>query len=325
MFVVGMDIGYSNLKVVSGSVDGPPMNVSIFPVGAAPIEQMSGNVHGEIAGGLRVWVDGKPYIAGVEPERLANWERALHEDYPSSSEYRALFHAALLQTGRASIDRLVTGLPVSHFQDDRVKARLQSRLTGIHEVAPGHAVRVAEVTVVPQPVGSYLDAATSAGREEDICDAEILVIDPGFFSVDWIYLSGTDIRHEWSGSSTLATSHLLEETSRYIHREYEYRLSPKKIERAVREGKTSLAVGSHKIQIADAIRGAAEKVGPMVMNQLQASMRNKQNDIGMVILSGGGAEFYRRAVEEIFPRAEILVPAEPVTANAKGFWYYGAA
>lgn len=324
MFIAGLDIGYSNLKVVSGTVDEKvSLEIKVFPVGAGPTELMSGDFRGEISSGIRVQVDGRPYVAGVEPEQLANWERALHDDYPASLEYRALFHAAMLQTGRAYIDQLVTGLPVSHFQDERVKARLIDRLSGVHEVAPGLAVRVGKVDVVPQPVGSYLDVAVSSGREDEFADAEILVIDPGFFSVDWVYLSGTDIRHEWSGSSTLATSRLLEEVSSSVFKEYDFRISPEKIERMIRAGKTHLPVPKHQVLVADQLKEASKKVGPMVMNHLQASMRTKQNDISIVILAGGGASYYRDAVEAIFPRAEIVVPKESVTANARGFWYYG--
>jgi plasmid segregation protein ParM len=284
---------------------------------------MSGDYKGEISSGVKVHVDGKPYVACVEPEQLANWERALHDDYPASPEYRALFYAAMLQTGRSVVDQLVTGLPVSHFQDEKRKLKLQKRLSGIHDVAPGLAVRVDKVDVVPQPVGSYLKIAVSGGREDEFADAEVLVVDPGFFSVDWVYLSGTEVRQEWSGSSTLATSRLLEEMSTLIYREYEFRISPEKIERMIRAGKTLLPIPRYQVPIAEPLKVASEKVCPMVMNHLQASMRTKQNDISIVILAGGGAEYYRSAVEAIFPRAEILVPKESVTANARGFWYYG--
>lgn len=323
MFVLGLDIGYSNMKVVSGAVEERPMDIRIFPVGAGPAELMSVDVRGEISAGIRVMVDGKEFIAGVEPEQLANWKRALHDDYTASPSYRALFHAALLETGRAYIDQLVTGLPVSHFQDHKYKDRLKQRLSGVHTVADGRAVRVGEVHVIPQPVGSYLDVAVCSGREEEFADSEILVIDPGFFSVDWIYLSGTEIRHEWSGSSTMATSRLLEEASDLVYRQYDFRISPEKIERLIRAGRRRVPVPKQDVMIEDLLHQASEKVGPQVMNHLQASMRTKQNDITVVVLAGGGARYYEAAVREIFSRAEVLIPDDPVSANARGFWYYG--
>jgi len=322
MFITGMDIGYSNLKVCSGFVDGPPMNIDVYPVGAGPERLLAGNVKGEV-NAVRVQIDGQPYVACVEPERLANWQRALHENYPASTTYRALFYAALAQSGQAHIDKLVTGLPVSHFQDKKRRDELVGRLKGIHQIAPDRAVRVAEVDVIPQPVGAYLDTAESSGRAEEFQDAEVLIIDPGFFSVDWVLMTGTDIQYEWSSSSTLATSRLLEEVGRILMRDFDCRVPVEKLERQIRSGSDTIRVFKDRVALKPLLEEAAVEVGEMVMNNVKASMRSQAADVSIVILAGGGANFYKKAVEDIFPRAEILVPEKPVVANARGFWYYG--
>jgi plasmid segregation protein ParM len=324
MQIIGLDVGYSNLKICAGRTDGPPMKVMVYPVGAGPQRLLAENIRGGLSDAISVLVDGQPYVACVEPERLANWQRALHDNYAASPSYRALFHAALLQNGEAHIDRLVTGLPVSHFLDKRRKAELVAQMTGIHEIAPGKAVRVAEVSVIPQPVGAYLDAAVSSGREKEFADAEVLIIDPGFFSVDWVLVFGNDVQYEWSGSSTLATSRLLEEVGRIIYREHECRIPVEKLERAVRAGKDTIRAFKQQVPLSPILAEAAAEVAPMVLNSVKASMRSKAADISTVVLAGGGAHYYRQAIEDIFPKAEILVPENPVVANARGFWYYGA-
>jgi len=326
MEVCGLDIGYSNMKVVFGGVEtAPQMDIHIFPVGAAPAHLLSGNVEGRVVDATQVQVDGEEYVACVEPERLVNWERALHDDYPSTPSYRALFHAALLKTGGATVDRLVTGLPVSHHHNKKTVKALEKRLTGVHQVAPGYAVCVREVAVIPQPVGAYLDVAASSGREEEFADAEVLIVDPGYFSVDWVLMSEQDLQTEWSDSSTQATSRLLEEVSTLIYREYECRVPVGKIERAIRTGKETLPVFRERVALKPLLKQAAKNVAPMVMHSLKSSMRTKAADIGVVILAGGGASFYKDAVEDVFPRSEIILPKDPVTSNASGFWFYGAA
>ena len=327
MFVVGLDIGYGNMKVVTGASDGPPaIDMQVYPVGAGPRAQVNTNVRGEINGGVSVRVDGEDYIAGIEPDELANWKRALHANYPSSTPYRALLYAALKQTERATVNRLVTGLPVSHFLDMKKREALKKSLTKVHDVDADRSVRVEETLVFPQPVGSYLDVSIAAGRQEEFETAEILVIDPGFFSVDWVYLSNTKLKNEWSGSSELATSHLLEEVVGLVNREYDFRISVDKLERLIRKPNTTyLPIPKQKVLIADVLQTAASKVGPAVMNELQSSMRTRQNDINFVVLSGGGAQYYESAVRAIFPKAEVLIPKNPVTANACGFWYLGAS
>ena len=156
MYVLGMDIGYSNLKIVAGSVDLAPLIVDIMPVGAEPVDEASKNIWGK-NNGIEVMVDGRGYIAGIEPDQLASGSRILHEDYSASAEYRALFYAALKKTGRDQIDCLVTGLPVSHFKNEEMRTVLEKRLCGTHEISPGQNVCVKEVKVLPQPAGSYFD------------------------------------------------------------------------------------------------------------------------------------------------------------------------
>jgi len=46
--------------------------------------------------GLRVMVGDEFYAAGVPQSRFQKWNLSLHEDYPSTDSYRALFHAGLL-------------------------------------------------------------------------------------------------------------------------------------------------------------------------------------------------------------------------------------
>jgi hypothetical protein len=132
MFVMGLDIGYSNLKVVMAESGAPP-TVLLQPAGAAPADRLPEALGREEAG-LRVLVDGEPWAAGVPPGKFALWNRALHQDYARSPSYRALFHAALLLSGQDRVDRVVTGLPVSRWLDRVHREAVAKDLTGIHRI-----------------------------------------------------------------------------------------------------------------------------------------------------------------------------------------------
>lgn len=54
----------------------------------------------------------------------------------------ALFYAGLLLTGMKEIDLLVTGLPVTQYQDEALRAELEARFTGEHRIAPRRTVNV---------------------------------------------------------------------------------------------------------------------------------------------------------------------------------------
>lgn len=324
MFILGMDIGYSNLKLAYGNPD-DDAQVKVFPVGAAPTgHSVSGLKGNEIPQqGFLVRLGEEDYIAGIEPDRLANWHRALHQDYPSTKSYQALFYAALLATGVNTIDHLVTGLPVTQFGGGEKAKQLDDQLRGIHQPYPGRSVTVRKVSVVPQPVGCYLDAISHIGRSEEFNDAEVLVLDPGFFSFDWVLISEGDIQYRWSGTSTQATSMLLERAAQMIGEDYKTEIAVEKIERAIRLKREHVRAFGDHVDYLSYIEKAAVSVGSSVMDAVKTSLRSKPGNVDVVILAGGGAKYYGDAVRDVFPRAELIVSAEPVVANARGFWDFG--
>lgn len=46
-------------------------------------------------------------------------------------------------------------------------------------------------------------------------------------------------------------------------------------------------------------------------------------DADVVLLAGGGAEAYKAAAKELFPKSRIVMTGDPLIANAKGFWFCG--
>lgn len=107
MFVLGLDIAYSNFKAVYGDLFRPinEAHSVIKPAGAAPLSKLSRSLMGNNE--MIVDIDGVPWVACVEPTRIDRWKRELHDQYPKTDQYKALFKAALLMTDRTEIDILV--------------------------------------------------------------------------------------------------------------------------------------------------------------------------------------------------------------------------
>lgn len=197
MQVVGLDIGYSNLKIADGR-SGTVPRLRVLPAIAAPQRHVAVQLDGATGAGpagVAVLVNGEPWIAGVRPTRVSGWQRALHADYAASSSYQALLLAALSQLGTPRIDRLVTGLPVAQAVDPRRRDALRQQLLGCHDTARG-VVEVADVRVIAQPIGSFIDVLMQGADDvvDLISDGTVLVIDVGFFSVDWSVLVNGDLR-----------------------------------------------------------------------------------------------------------------------------------
>ena len=81
MYYLGMDVGYSNLKIAAG--DSGHINLlRRLPAGAGPVGDLAETVNGyKQAGGVQVDVRGDNWVAGVEPHLLWNHRREMHSSY----------------------------------------------------------------------------------------------------------------------------------------------------------------------------------------------------------------------------------------------------
>ncbi|MFZ5883518.1 MAG: plasmid stability protein StbA, partial [Chloroflexota bacterium] len=318
--------GYSNLKIAYGpSISGKPKGLVIKPSGAGPASSMPTSLrHEDTSDEVRVLLDGDDWVAGVEHGRLQAFDRELHREYASSRQYKALFHASLLFAESDRIDHLVTGLPVVHFQDAGMRERLEKSLTGIHEPAKGKKVRVENVRVLPQPAGAYMDLVSTSEDLDLLEEGRIVIIDPGFFSVDWVTIEGGEIRSASSGSSLKAMSVLLEAVDERIEKELGDRVGVQRLERAMRNRETSVLHFGSRLDISPFINAAVREVAPSALTAMRQAMRAEERNVDAVLLSGGGAKAYEAAAADIFEKSRILVPRDPVLANARGFWNYGA-
>ena len=323
MNVLGMDIGYSNLKIAYGDSSGQPV-LSNRPAGAAPSEQIGQRVMGE-DDSIRVLVDGREFVAAINHERIENWARELHKDYSSTDSYRALFHAGLLLSGLSEIDKVVTGLPTSQYLDEKLRHRLVIMMTGEHQVTPRRKIVVKDVKIVPQPLGGFVDYLHGIADPGAIEDASILVVDPGFFSVDWVLLVNGEFKRSSSGTSLDASSVILDKAARLIAKDHGGNPGRGKIENAIRVGRATVSLYGQRVEIAPYIAQASSEIGHVVCAQLQESIRKENSEIDAIVLVGGGAQFYEAAIKGVFPLVPVSVAPEPVFANVRGFWRGGLA
>jgi plasmid segregation protein ParM len=323
MNVLGIDIGYSNLKLAYGQ-QGTEPKVALRPAGAAPADRMGEKIgdNGE-EDFLRVLVNDVPFVAGISPDRAELWSRELHENYPSTDSYRALFHAGMLLSEFDKIDLVVTGLPVNQYLNPELRERLSGQMQGEHQITPRRKITVNKVKVVPQPVGGFVDYVWSLPDASEIEDSRVLVVDPGFFSVDWVLISNGELRRQSCGTSLEASSVILDEAARLIAEDFGGNVGRERIEHALRNGLAHVRLFGERVEVAPFLKKAADKVGPIVTARLRESLRKENASADMVLLVGGGAGFFENAVKDAFPQLKVSTPDSPVYANARGFWRMG--
>lgn len=326
MVIVGLDVGYSNLKIAAGEAGTVP-RVVVRPAGAAPAERLGERV-GETPAppdAITVEVGGQRWVAGVEPGRLEGWQRPLHEDYAGSLAYQALVKAGLVLANYAAIDQLVTGLPVNQARDPRRRDALQRLLVGRHATDFGD-VEVGNVRVVAQPIGAFVDlvwSAPDAATLERIETGTVLVLDAGYYSVDWALIVTGELRRGASGTSLEAMSVLIDAAAHRIAEAHGGRPQPQAVEAALRAGRDHVLAHGQRVPLAGFLDRAAQEACGSALEALRQSLRREATNVDLVVLTGGGAALYGQPARVLFPGAVVHVAPDPVTANARGFFRHG--
>jgi len=322
--VFGLDVGYSNLKAVVGSPGERPQ-VFCRPAGAAPREHLGERFDGRSpADAVEVDIDGSVWVAGIEPMRLENWQRPLHEGYIDTATYRALVLAALGLAKQPVIDCLVTGLPVGQTYEGKRREQLQRALVGRHPTQDG-SVEIGEVKVIPQPVGAFVDALFTADSSavERMEAGTVLVLDAGYYSIDWALIVAGELRRGSSGTSLEAMSVLLERAAKALAGTYGGRPQPLALEAAIRAGRARVLHNGQSVALGPIIEKAAGAIAQAALESLRQALRRETINVDLILVTGGGGELYGHLAAAVFPNARLVVSENPVTANAQGFFFYG--
>lgn len=322
MYVLGLDIGYSNLKIAHGNIGQNP-KCQVVPSGAAPEDR--------IPQGIRISDQGVSVTLGHELWRVGlshacfdQWVRSLHTDYTQTLAYGALYYGAMAMTGMSEIDKVITGLPVSLWGDKKHAEALVSRLCGTHRIHEDKEVTVHSVEVIPQPLGAFLSAYWQANEDAKLLsEGRILVIDPGFYSVDWVVVEAGGLRKSGSGTSLNAMSVLLKETSRLIQDEKDGVITVERIEEVLRNGKSDTYLFGSSMDLRPYLERSAGSIAHLALEELRESIRREVGSVDMVIIAGGGGNYFKPAIETLFGKSRIFIEKQPELANAKGFFFYG--
>jgi plasmid segregation protein ParM len=325
MYALGLDIGYSTL-VTAGGYSGRNPKIQINPVGVCPVEAASPSLgfQSKGTGGRVVEVNGEEYLAGVLPRHVEN-RRVLHANYSESNEYNALFNLALANSGQTTVDRLVTGLPVQQFKDESRKKQMIELMQGRHQPnKEGPIIEVREVMIVPQPFGAFCSAIIANPAIASLLQTGIiLVVDPGYYSLDWTLINSGSIQGQGSGGTQNSISTVLEEASSSILERTGARVSPEKLEASF-QSNADVVVRGELMGLNRVMEGVTGTVNKSI-DEIHQSMRGMADDVDVVILGGGGARFWEIALKDAFKNAKHIHLENPVSSNANGYWNWGCS
>ncbi|WP_431258542.1 PRTRC system protein D [Roseateles chitinivorans] len=322
LIVRAVDVGFGNTKFVTGVGAGGDIRCASFPSRAYPSPRDPAKaLGGEGRKTFAIPLGGLYYEVGPDVMLAADAFRAteIHGDYIETPQYLTLARGALRMMKVEAIDLLVVGLPVAAFAAKR--GALEKLMTGRHDVGGGKTVVVHKTLAMAQPNGALIDYATQHDQVEAMEHEQSLVIDPGSRTFDWLIARGMKLSSKQSYSVDRGVSNILQlvadDISQEIGQPY---TNLDLIDWALRSGK-ALTVYQRQYNPA--------RMRPMVeiiaRDAVAAMMRRIGGafNVQHVILVGGGAFLFRKAVKQAFSTHQILEVKDPMFANVRGYQIAG--
>ena len=321
LIVRAVDVGSGNTKFVTAAA-GADIRCASFPSVAYPSSDASPSwPASERRKTVCIPVGPLFYEVGPDVGLAADTFRAkqLHDEYTESPEYLALLRGALSMMKVSHIDLLVVGLPVALFAVK--KAALEKLMVGRHDIGGGKTVTVGKALAVAQPQGALVHYASEHKKMAAIGNEQSLVIDPGARTFDWLVTRGMRLVQKQSHSFNRGMSDVLRALAAEItkcigssYRDYDA------IDMALRSGKSPVIYQkpydmSRHLPVAESIAHQAVST----MREWIEAPHSLQN----IILVGGGAFLFRKAVKSAFPMHRIHEVKEPMFANVRGFQLAG--
>lgn len=130
----------------------------------------------------------------------------------------------------------------------------------MHQVTPDLAITVGRVTVGAQPAGAMLVAAADPELGPIIERGFVMVVDPGFFSMEWLTMKDGKLVPALCGTNMRAVSVILERTAELIWQAEASRPTLESLEKAVRTGAPTILVAGQNYDYQPMLTSAADDV-----------------------------------------------------------------
>lgn len=320
LIVRAIDVGFGHTKYVKSSVPGS-IECAHFP--SLAYESASDQATDGMGGKRRtvcIPVSGIYFEVGPEVELAADnfTARQLHDEYTKTPEYRALTAGALHYMKVPHVDLLVVGLPVAQYLAKRTE--LQKTMTGVFELGKKRQVEVRRTLVVAQPQGAMYCYFSDSAHQHD-GRTKNLVIDAGSRTFDWLVAKGQRVMPKLSDSVNRGVSDILNRVARALSAELkeDYR-NLEAIDAALRTGQpVRIHQRAHDLKKYDPL---VQNIADQAMGQVLARL-GPTDDVENVVVVGGGAYLFRRAIKKRFPKIQIREVQEPMYANVRGFQMLG--
>lgn len=314
---IGIDIGYSAVKIVAGN------RRATFPsvVGSPDRARFAFNQQDSI---LLTMPDGNRVLVGdgaIAQSQFLN--RREDRNWIQSPGYYALMLAAFTEittASRVDLD-IVTGLPIAFYLGD--KDAVRERFLGSHKVTrEGRHAQVFQVnscTVIPQPFGTlFAVAMDNQGRAvKKKYHGNVGLIDIGGKTTNILSVKRLgEIGHETS-SINAGTWNVVRQLKSWLSNNYpDLDLRDHEIVEAITS--RQIKYYGNPIDLTDIIEESLERMASEIIAE-GTQLWNGAARLDAILVTGGGAYLLGTYIEKHF---HATIVNEPVWANATGYWKF---
>lgn len=336
-----IEVGYGTLSYTKDIVNGVP-KIDTFP----SIVSAIGN-EGDLSGGLNkrntviVDVGNEKYEVGPDAYLLNDRtsSRTLNNRYIDTAQYRALFRGALVYMNTENIDLLVLSLPVNNMQRSE---ELKAFALGNHCIN-GKNINVKHVWILCQPLAGFLAYANQIGHERfnELSQSNVLCLDFGFTTSDWLMTRGLKINYKKSGARNMGMSTVLESCAAALKVkgafEYLDDLPRTLIDEAFyrHEGVIKISgksypfptcnyedINHNQVNIAFDCAPAIKQISYSSLQEVRNNV-GAGSDVSLIVVMGGAHQVYLDAVKDNYPHHEIVIVDNPIVAVCFGMYFGG--
>ncbi|MCF8151660.1 MAG: ParM/StbA family protein [Burkholderiaceae bacterium] len=331
--VRAVDVGYGHVKYTEGRNQRGGIVFSSFPSQSIAAPKDSGLNSGALLkmdtvivpvkdgdNTVRIVV-GKDVGGVLQPDTEGT---ILDQSFCLSTAYAARLFGALhymygglpVVDGVKTIDLLALGLPLNTMR--QFHKSLAEKFMGLFAIDEnGGEVRIRNCIVYPQPLGSY---ATFVAERKIRTSPEVLVVDPGFNTVDWFNCKGMKVNPNAHGAVERGVSHVIRAVVNELPDSIRKDGSIAAISRCVDD---SLTTGKPF-----KLRGKAYDLTPYmiagqsIINEAATAVKNSIKGgvhIEHIVVTGGGAPLFMPAIREKFPDHDVVMLDNPAFGNVCGF------
>ncbi|NHJ33312.1 MAG: ParM/StbA family protein [Asgard group archaeon] len=280
--------------------------------------------------------DGKKYFVG----ELARLQSEIKRPLADKGKMKSLKDAIIAIKAALSIFVekdyanliVATGVPVASPQDEMVTLSkgLKGAMTiNVANDATGEEkqinLKIDQCLVMPVCYGSYYEILKTSGEQRAV-DAVVVDIGAGATNILTVY-EGRLMRTA-SGSVQESITTLAERIASNLNQQTGKILRPFELIKSIEIGRKNVMVAGEQYDISETLIYYVNSISDVIVDELSTLLGTLPPDawIEKVILTGGGAEVFGENMKSVLTENnivqspdEVIVPNDPVLANAFGF------